>query len=64
MTAPGNEPQSDSEDDPQPRHDPTFHYVGVLPFGWCPCGWEGPTRDHQREAADDIRAHRRETADG
>jgi len=42
------------------RHDTTIHYFGVLPFGYCEtCGWEGPTRDHDREAADDAREHAR-----
>jgi len=44
-------------------HDTVIKYVGVLPYAQCSCGWEAPTRDHQREAADDIRTHRKETAD-
>jgi hypothetical protein len=37
-------------------------YFGVLPYGYCEtCGWEGPTRDYERDAADDARRHERET---
>ena len=41
-------------------HDTRLHYFGTLPFGWCPCGWEGPTRGTMQDAADDARAHERE----
>ena len=45
---------------PADAHDARIKYVGVLPYGQCSCGWEGPTRDRDREAADDIRDHWRD----
>lgn len=41
-------------------HDARVKYVGVMPYAMCSCGWEAPTRDHGREAADDVRAHLRD----
>jgi hypothetical protein len=44
-------------------HDVRIKWVGTLPFALCEtCEWEGPTRDHEREAADDLRNHQRETS--
>jgi hypothetical protein len=41
------------------EHDAGVRYFGLLPYGKCSCGWEGPTREHDTEAADDARDHLR-----
>ena len=42
------------------HHDVWIRYLGLVPFAICEtCGWEGPSRDKEREATDDARAHRR-----
>lgn len=44
----------------EPRHWFEQRYVGMLPFARCACGWEGPTRSSDTDAADDFRQHRRD----
>lgn len=44
---------------PETTHETRLLYYGTLPFAHCSCGWEGPTRDRERDAANDGRAHER-----
>ena len=59
-------PSDDDDDIAVPddgRHHTALRYYGVHPFARClSCEWEGQTRDHDREAADDGRAHERQTS--